>query len=228
MPELMHISPATGADWFSQPPGQVLLQSEAAALAQALQQRPAQPWIWFSPLAQPVPEQAPRGWQLQAHGAGWQGAWQCAGSLPLASESIGTIVLQHPMGGPQDNLGLLNECARVLVAGGRLCLFALNPLSPYRLRWRGQGLRAVEPLAWRKRLREAGLAPEPISLGIGPGWRMRASEDTQQGAGLRAAYLLCADKRRLPLTPVRQRRLQLAPASAFRTPLEESRTLETR
>ena len=31
---------------------------------------------------------------------------------------------------------------------GWLWLLALNPLSPYRLRWRGQGLHAREPVTW--------------------------------------------------------------------------------
>ena len=58
-----------------------------------------------------------------------------------------------------------------------------------------------------------GLVPEPVSQGLGPSWSVRASPQPQQGPGLRAAYLLRAEKRTLPLTPVRRRALQLAPAA---------------
>lgn len=218
----MHPEAAPRPDWFSQPDGQSLLDAQAGPLCEALRQRPAQPWLWLAPVCRDVPADGGRGWQLQADGTGWKGAFRCAGSLPLASESLGTVVLQHPPGGPFDNLELLRECARLLVPGGRLCLFALNPLSPYRLRWRGQGLRAVEPLAWRKRLRGVGLSPEPVSLGIGPYWRRDAGAGSQQGAGLRASYLLCADKRRQPLTPVRKHAPRLAEAGVFRAPLDDS------
>ena len=98
--------------------------------------------------------------------------------------------------------------------GGRLALLALNPLSPYRWRWRGHGLQASEPLVWRRRLRAAGLQPDAVSQGIGPGWREAVSPVPQSGAGLRAAYLVLCEKRSLPLTPVRQRRLRALPAAA--------------
>ncbi|HRN62809.1 MAG TPA: hypothetical protein PLF73_10155, partial [Luteimonas sp.] len=101
---------------------------------------------------------------------------------------------------------LLDEAARLLVNGGRLWLFVLNPLAPYRWRWRGTGVSASEPLAWRRRLRAAGLVPDAVSQGLGPKWDVRVSPAPQQGAGLRAAYLLRAEKRALPLTPVHQRR----------------------
>ena len=47
---------------------------------------------------------------------------------------------------------------------------------------------------------------QPLSQGLGPTWRETVSAAPQQGIGLRAAYLLRAEKRTLPLTPVRQRR----------------------
>jgi SAM-dependent methyltransferase len=41
--------------------------------------------------------------------------------------------LQHVLGADRvDPIALIEECARVLVPGGRLALLALNPLSPYR------------------------------------------------------------------------------------------------
>lgn len=227
MPPAMNPDAPTPADWFRQPAGAAVLASEANAIAHALQQRPAQPWLWLSPLAQPQPEPAdapiPRGWLLWPGEGGWHGPWRCADdALALARESFGTIILQHPVGGPVASGPLLAECARLLVPGGRLCLLGLNPLAPYRLRWRGQGLKAVEPLVWRRRLRQVGLVPEPVSLGIGPRWKTEADERTAQGAGLKASYLLCADKRRLPLTPLPRRALRLANANAFRSPVDEA------
>ena len=94
--------------------------------------------------------------------------------------------------------------------GGRLWLLALNPLAPYRLRWRGQGPRAAEPVTWRRRLRAAGLVPDPVSQGVGPTWAIAINPNLQDGAGLRAAFLLRAEKRRIPLTPMRlPRKLKL-------------------
>ena len=87
-----------------------------------------------------------------------------------------------------------------------LWLLALNPLSPYRLRWWGQGLRAREPVTWRRRLRAAGLAPDSLTQGVGPVWDIAPDARLQDGVGLRAAFLLRAEKRRLPMTPLRKPR----------------------
>lgn len=191
------------SDWFASGPGRQLLESEAVAVQLALDERPGQPWLWLAPilLAAPAPD---RGLHLRVTATGWSGPIRCALPLPLANESVATVLVQHVPGiGP--TAALLTECARVLVPGGRLWLFALNPLAPYRWRWQGTGLSATEPMLWRRRLRKAGLTPEPISQGVGPRWRIESSPELQHGPGLRAAYLLRAEKRRLPLTPVRQR-----------------------
>ena len=66
--------------------------------------------------------------------------------LPLANESMATIVVQHAAAGGRRSAALFDECARVLLPGGRLWLFALNPLSPYRWRWNGNHLSASEPI----------------------------------------------------------------------------------
>lgn len=210
--------PATDPrDWFLTPAGRAVLASEDATVAQALCDRPGLPWLWCGPDPgeEAIIEGATgRGLCLSPDGEGWRGAVACSLPLPLPSESFGAVVLQHvarPRGahGP----ALLEEAARLLVPGGRLWLFLLNPLAPYRWRWRGNGISAAEPLVWRKRLRAAGLVPEAVSQGLGPSWSMQVSPQPQQGPGLRAAYLLRAEKRSLPLTPVRRRALQLAPAA---------------
>src|SRR5690606_15388077 len=117
-----------------------------------------QPWLWIAPVAcSEVP--AGHGLCLEPGGEGWCGAVRCALPLPLANESVATVVLQHVARRDRAS-DLLQECARILVPGGRLWLFGLNAVSPYRWRWVGHGLSASEPLTWRRRLRAAGLVPD--------------------------------------------------------------------
>lgn len=203
-------------DWFLSDAGRAVLESEDEAVAQALSDRPGLPWLWCGPVPRDVTGLSGRGITLQPDGHGrWSGPVACGLPLPLPSESFGAVVLQH-VARPAGDSGpaLLEEAARVLVNGGRLWLFVLNPLAPYRWRWRGSGVVASEPLAWRRRLRNAGLAPDAVSQGLGPVWPVRVSAAAQQGAGLRAAYLLRAEKRAMPLTPVRQRRVLQLPQGA--------------
>ena len=196
--------PDSACAWFGSVAGQAVLESEHPTLLRAFADRPAQPWLWLGPVEQAV-EVEGRGLRLVASGTTWAGAVHCGLSLPLANESIGVVVVQHVARSQPSRRGLLDECARVLAPGGRLWLFALNPLAPYRWRWRGSGLGASEPLTWRRRLRAAGLAPEPVSQGVGPSWQVGIAYDLQNGPGLRAAYVMRAEKRAWPLTPVRQR-----------------------
>ncbi|MDQ2702865.1 MAG: class I SAM-dependent methyltransferase, partial [Pseudomonadota bacterium] len=129
----------------------------------------------------------------------------CAQALPLANESVAAVIVQHVAGAGEPARILMEECARVLVPGGRLSLFCLNPLSPWRWRWAGAGPGSAEPMPWRRRMRAAGLVPEPVSQGLGPRWGAVPDPSPQHGPGLRAAWLLRAEKRTSPLTPVRTR-----------------------
>lgn len=195
--------------WFASPPGQCLLQSESAALREAFSERPGQPWLWLLPsidreIIDTQMDAVSRGLRLQPSPSGWQGDVCCALPLPLANESLATVVIQHAARSKGSEM-LLAECARVLVPGGRLWLFALNPLSPYRWRWKGYGLRTSEPMPWRRRLRAAGLQPDAVSSGLGPRWRVEVASDRQHGPGLHAAWLLRAEKRTIPLTGLRSR-----------------------
>ncbi|MEZ0472574.1 methyltransferase domain-containing protein [Luteimonas salinilitoris] len=196
--------PGTPSDWFASPPGQALIDSEAGLVRQALGQRPGPPWLWLAPVPQRA-DACGRGVCLRVRDGGWDGALRCALPLPLANESVGTVVLQHVPASREQAAALLDECARVLVPGGRLWLFALNPLSPYRWRWRGHDLRASEPLTWRRRMRDAGLAPEAVSQGVGPRWKVEVRDVAGNGPGLCAAYALRAERRVVPLTPIRRR-----------------------
>lgn len=207
--------PGDPSDWFSTPAGRVLIDSEEALVAGALAERPGQPWLRLAPPEAAVPG-LERGLQLSRAGAGWHGTMRCAMPFPLPSDCFATVIVQHvARDGADDTMALLDEVARILVPGGRLWLFALNPLAPYRWHWKGSGLSASEPLFWRRRLRAKGLQPEAISLGVGPAWKPSPSPQPQSGPGLRAAYLLRAERRVLPLTPLRPRRaLRLAPGLA--------------
>lgn len=215
----MPASPQNGqpdsiAAWFRSEAGRAVLESESGMVEDALAEQPARPWLWLAPV---LPERDPgkRGLALSATPRGWTGTVVCALPLPLPSEAFCTVVLQHPAAAAPQVEPLLEEVARILQPGGRLWLFALNPLAPYRWRWRGLGLRAPEPLTWRRRLRAAGLHPDPVSRGIGPSWGVAGSTQPQDGPGLRAAYMIRAEKRTLPLTPVRGRRaLRLAPGAS--------------
>jgi SAM-dependent methyltransferase len=209
---------AAAADaWFDGRAGQAILASEAECLRVALRQRTGQAALWLRPAAA---EQAcgvddANLLRLQPDEQGFAGDLRCGLPLPLASESCGLAVVQHLADASAVPEDMLDECARVLLPGGWLWLLALNPLSPYRWRWRGQGLRVCEPVTWRRRLRAVGLVPEPVSQGLGPTWDVAHDPCLQDGAGLRAAFLLRAQKRRLPMTPGRaQRVLRLEAGSA--------------
>ena len=196
------------AGWFAGAAGQAILASEAALLQGALHEGPAQATLWFTPDAARMPAPAAQGGLMRLCWAaqGFDGDLRCGLPLPLASESCGRVIVQHVADAAADPMALLEECSRVLLPGGRLWLLALNPLAPYRVRWRANGLRSYEPVTWRRRLRTVGLAPDPVSQGLGPTWRVASDAAVQDGAGLRAAFLLRAEKRRSPLTPAHARR----------------------
>jgi len=192
--------------WFESPHGQALLASERAQVEAALRERPAQEWLWLAPVADAVAGYESAG-GLCLFPADWDRSQRYAVPFSIPAESLGTVVLQHVADGARDP-ALLAECRRLLAPGGRLWLFVLNPLAPYRWNWRGTGLGGTEPVVWRRRLRRAGFAPEPVSLGIGPRWNPQVDAVLQSGAGIRAAYLLRAEKRAFGLTPIRSDRRQ--------------------
>lgn len=203
-PDRRQPEPAAAAAWFAGLAGQAILASEADTLRLAAQDRPGQAGLWLSPSGMGEAEVDVSLLRLRAAARGFEGDVRCGLPLPLPSESCGVVVVQHMADISAEPVALLEECARVLVPGGRLWLLALNPLSPYRLRWRGQGPRVSEPITWRRRLRAAGLAADAVSRGLGPIWTIAPEPAMQEGAGLRAAFLLRAEKRSSPLTPIRQ------------------------
>ena len=206
-PEQVSMEPGHGplaGDWFASVAGRAVLDSEGEIVRQAALERAGQPWLRLMPTGG-LGAGGERELALYVDRGAFAGPVRCGFPLPMASESIHTVVLQHVADGPVLPAAALEEAARVLVPGGRLWLLALNPLAPYRFRWMRQGPVASEPVRWRRRLRNAGLEPEAVSQGVGPRWKPIPNASLQQGAGLRAAFLLRAEKRVVPLTPIRSR-----------------------
>ena len=201
--------------WFSGQEGQWLLAEERRWLAGQLAARPARPWLWLSPVA--AGDWRPpssRGLLLYQDGADYAGSVRCGLPLPLPSDCVGDVVLQHPPAGRLD--ALLDESLRVLVDGGRLWVCAFTPWSPYRLRGGGAPWLVPSPGLWRRRLRALGLQDLGPPRFVGPRWRMRPpGEDEGHGASLRAACVILAEKRvAAPVAPAPLRwRRGTAPAA---------------
>lgn len=198
--------------WFKTAEGQAVLQSEEGVLRQALHERPGMPTLWLAAEHAMIDGETGFCVRLAGNASRFTGDVRCGQELPLASEAVGTVILQHIAEGGGDISELLGECVRVLVPGGRLWVFALNPLGLYRWHWSGNGLRSCEPVTWRRRMRAHGLQPEPVSIGLGPRWRTQTLADPQTGAGARAAYLLRGEKQVIPLTRIRQPALRWQPS----------------
>jgi len=215
MPLLLHRrQPDTGLGWFATPAGQGLLGLEAVAMARVLAIGPALPWAWLGVAAGAAPETGNRrGLLLQRDGGGFTGTLRCALPLPIASESLGAILLQHLLDDGVAADALLGECERVLAPGGTLWLATLNPWSPYRARWLGTGLHARTPGHWQAALRRAGFALDSVSLQwLGPRWKPPSGEAGIGAADrLRAGVALTISKRvyaAIPPRPLRNLRWQ--------------------
>ncbi|WP_256775647.1 MULTISPECIES: methyltransferase domain-containing protein [unclassified Stenotrophomonas] len=198
---------ASVASWFDTEPAQVLCQLELQHLMPLLAEHPVTPWLWVAPTAAwaALPSLPGRGLRLYRDGAGFAGDAHCGLPLPLPSESVNAIVLQHVTA--RDAEQLIDECARVLMPGGRLWLSTLNPFSPYRRQWRHHGLVVRSPQRLRHTLERCGLACQDVTY-LGPMWHDRAPGHRSL-ALLRAACLFSAEKRTLALPgptplPVRQ------------------------
>lgn len=201
-------------DWFSFLAGQGVLAAEDDALPDALAGLPDLPWLWLGTAAGQPPERRRTPLVLRREADGWTGDLRCGARLPLPTESLGAVVVQHAFDADADLAPWLAECTRVLAPGGTLWIAALNPWSPYRVHWARTGLRARDPGLWQAALVRAGLARPAMHLHwLGPRWRHGHGE---AGVGaldrLRAAFALTAIKRvAAPLRPHPVRRLRLAP-----------------
>lgn len=198
--------------WFDDMAGQALLAGESVARARVLAACPSLPWAWIGlETAAPPPSQSGRGVLLRRSGERFAGAVHCALPLPLASETLGAVLMQHVLDDGVDAGPLFSECARVLAPGGTLWLTTLNPWSPYRARWARTGLRARDAGHWQAVLRRSGFAGDSISLQwLGPRWRI-APSDAGIGAAdlIRAGIALTVSKRvHAVIPPARLRQLR--------------------
>lgn len=210
--------PEDALGWFSQPAGRSLLAAEGPAIERVLAACPALPWLWLGLQAAAMPEAGGRGVLLRRTAGQWDGTMRCAARLPLVSESFGAVLVQHALDGGSDSAAVLDECSRVLAPGGTLWLAALNPWTPYRLRWARSGLHARDPGRWQVMLGRSGFAVDSVRLHrLGPHWHVDRGE---AGIGvtdrLRAGLALTVSKRvhaAVPPRPLRQLRWQTGRAS---------------
>lgn len=194
--------------WFETESACALLRAERQLALEALRRRPSQPWLWLSAGLAGWPELGAlpgRGLRLRQSDdrAGYDGDVRCGLPLPLPSESLGAIVAQHLCVVDVDQW--LDECTRVLAPGGRIWLFTLNPLSPYRLHWRGQAMSRWRPERWRRALRRAGLhCPAQAQRFLGPTWKLHdIGHAAADRLPWRAVCLFEAEKRgAAPVRPV--------------------------
>ncbi|WP_330969765.1 methyltransferase domain-containing protein [Lysobacter sp. A3-1-A15] len=141
------------------------------------------------------------------------GDLRCELPWPIASDTVGMVLVQHAAEEVRDPRMLLDECARVLVPGGTLWLSVLNPLSPFRGRWWRGGLHASALGTWQSRLRRSGLVPDSLSVQwLGPYWRTdRHDSGVAARDRLRAAVAITVVKRvhaAIPRQPLMRFRLQ--------------------
>lgn len=214
MPVLRSSRQATPASWFDSEPAQALFALEEQLLLPRLAAVPIHPWLWLAPSPRWLRAAQPggRGLRLFRDGQGYGGDARCGLPLPLPSESLNAVVLQHVTAA--DAAQLLAEVERVLMPGGRVFLTSLNPFSPFRRHWRRHGMVVRTPQRLRQLLDSNGLDCAPTHY-LGPLWQAPAG-----GRGLsplRAACLFEAEKRSLALpgpTPAHRLRWRAPVANA--------------
>ena len=196
MPAAPFSRQAAVSAWFENAGAETLKAVEQQHLLERLRAVPARPWLWLAPCARWRPHAPPNGLglclQRAPDGAGWEGDARCRLQLPLPSEAVNAIVLQHPA-----TLGLelvLAECARVLLPGGRLWLSVLNRHSLYRGHWQWRGMRPPTVLRCRTGLQREGLRLQATQH-VGPLWNDAAPSTGAALPALRAVCVLEFEKR---------------------------------
>ena len=193
------------ADWFDTDAGRALAAAQSPLLFQRLAERPHLPLLWCGP-APGWPAVRPPGPRLIAlHGDGqhWRGDLQAVLPLPLATASVGTVVLQHPPAGCAALL--LADCQRMLLPGGVLLLTVGRRVCASRVLHPRLPLWAAPAGGWRCLLANNGLQLRAVH---------RFGGDLQLAS---ACVVLEAEKRTLaPVGACPTRRLAVQVASRKR------------
>lgn len=216
---------AAGGRWFSSATAASLLRAEQRALLPILASCFGKAALYLRPGEGVAPGLSGHMtlslMSLYAGGEGFEGDLRCASdALPLADDSVQLVYALHVAELAEQPQAMLCELARVLAPEGLLVLLALNPASPFRLRWGGRVRGTATALRWRQRLLQAGL--EPVrQLSVGPVLPWSGQEREREAAPaidlaapLRAARALVARKRRPGMTPLPARRRQVPFAAA--------------
>ncbi|WP_051282938.1 methyltransferase domain-containing protein [Silanimonas lenta] len=215
MPGLRFQGQAAGrerAAWLARPGLEALLLEAQGAWHEPVPAIGGQAWLRLLPrpgwpLAEPEARFARR-FTLVPEAGGWAGDWRCAtAALPLASGTVSRIDLRFVLETCAAPAALLAECARLLRPEGRLLLMGLNPASPARLRWRGQGLCPLSRRQVLALLATAGLVPLRQAC-LGPRWRPSGglaaeSLPAEEGGAGRVAWAVLALRREAAGTPLR-------------------------
>lgn len=141
---------------------------------------------------------------------GLSGTVRCQdGALPFQSGSQSLVYASFILESATDSTALLAEMARVLRPDGVLLLLTLNPWSPLRLQWSGQGIASLSARRWADRVHQVGLTVERQRT-LGPFWsaaadHVRMLDDESGGVldGLRMAALTVARRQEAGIMPQR-------------------------
>lgn len=124
-------------------------------------------------------------------------------ALPIASETMGLIYVQHALESADDPEAMIGELARVLVPDGTVLFIVFNPYRPFRARWWSRGLRAISATRLSTMVVAQGLEVR-AARPIGAIWRVATTGTLDAPASfLAGSYLLLARKRVHGLTPLR-------------------------
>lgn len=167
MPAAPRPRQASVADWFETSAACALAQAERELLLPQLALRPSWPVLWLMPAAGWAPQRSAvaRLIGLQQRAGQWRGDLVCRLPLPMAAQSVGTVVLQHPGAGMAE--ALLEDVARLLLPGGVLLLAVARAQHPARLLCPGHVLWQGPAGGWRAGLAAHGLRLRQVHR-IGP------------------------------------------------------------
>lgn len=196
MPAASSPRQAAVSPWFEKAGAQAMREWEQRLLSEQMRGFPSQPWLWLAPDASWLPDSPPQGRGLRLHRnpqtPGWVGDVRCSLPLPLPSESIKAIVIEHPAA--EELEPMLSECARVLMPGGRVWVTLLNRCSPYRAHWQWQGARPPSVTRCRTLLQRQGIRCRSLRH-YGPLWTQSGNTPGTALPALRALCVLEAEKR---------------------------------